>query len=115
VKRGFVLQSGLFLFLLLLTGVELHPVGLLSETSTVKKEEVQVAEVLDGDSIEVFCLKGARERIRYTAIDVPESSKPFGEEARRRNAELVADKKVWLEWEERDGNAVRDRNGRLLA
>jgi endonuclease YncB( thermonuclease family) len=109
------MKKTLSLFLLVLIGGELDFPTLLGQTSSVKSEEVQVAEVLDGDSIEVFRSDGTREKIRYTAIGAPELNQPFGEEARRRHVELVAHKKVWLEWQEDKGKPARDRNGRLLA
>lgn len=70
---------------------------------------MRVVQVIDGDTIVV---EGG-ERVRYIGIDTPEISpipEYYGPEARQRNIDLVAGKRVRLE---RD---VSDRNGygRLL-
>jgi endonuclease YncB( thermonuclease family) len=85
------------------------------QAPTVKFEEVQVAEVLDGDSIEVFRSNKSHEKIRYLAIGAPELKQSCGEEARKYHAELVNGKKGWIQWQESKGKPVKDRNGRLLA
>jgi endonuclease YncB( thermonuclease family) len=108
------MQKALSLLLLLLTGSALNSLNLVGQAPSVESEEVRVAEVLDGDSIEVFRPDGTRERVRYTAISAPELNQSFGEEARRHNAELVAGKRIWLEWQEHKGKSTKDRNGRLL-
>lgn len=72
-----------------------------------------VEEVYDGDTI---VLRGGQ-RVRYLGIDAPEvahESKPgecFGEEARRRNAELVMHQMVHLSYD----IEKHDKHGRLLA
>lgn len=81
----------------------------------IRSEEVKVAEVLDGDTIEVFRSDESREKIRYLAISAPEAKTACGEDARQYHATLLRGKTVWIEWEEKGGMAGRDRDRRLLA
>jgi endonuclease YncB( thermonuclease family) len=73
-----------------------------------------VAYVIDGDTI----ILQDGERVRYKGINAPEiprkddSGEPFGIEAKKRNEELVKQKKVKIIY---DKEAQRDRFGRLLA
>jgi micrococcal nuclease len=69
-----------------------------------------VAEVIDGDTIEL----DSGERIRYLLVDTPEISgdvECFGPEARDFNIDLVLGKKVDLYYD----LECEDRYGRLLA
>jgi micrococcal nuclease len=75
----------------------------------------EVTEVVDGDTIHAL-VDGEDESIRYIGIDTPEVDPSigvecFGEEASRRNRELVAGERVRLVF----GAESRDRYGRLLA
>lgn len=81
----------------------------------IRSEEVKVAEVLDGDTIEVFRSDESREIIRYLAIAAPEAKTACGEDAHQYHATLLRGKTVWIEWQEENGKAARDRDKRLLA
>jgi micrococcal nuclease len=78
--------------------------------------EVPVADVVDGDTIEVL-VDGQTEDVRYIGIDTPESVAPgepvecYGLRASAANAELVEGENVRLEFDAER----RDRYGRLLA
>jgi micrococcal nuclease len=71
--------------------------------------------VVDGDTIEVE-MGGRRHTVRYIGIDTPEVADPrrpvmcYGEEASRRNRQLVEGKTILLE---KDVSET-DRYGRLL-
>jgi endonuclease YncB( thermonuclease family) len=64
---------------------------------------VRVVRVIDGDTIEVCCLKGRRERVRYIGINTPETrhptrgEEPGGRQATAVNRHLVEGKAVRLE------------------
>lgn len=73
------------------------------------REEAQVVEVIDGDTI-VVLLNGVRERVRLIGIDTPEVGRPYYEEATRKTTELVLGKTVRLEKD----ISERDKYGRLL-
>ncbi len=75
----------------------------------------EVTEVVDGDTIHAL-VDGEDESIRYIGIDTPEVDPSigvecFGEQASRRNRELVTGERVRLVF----GAERRDRYGRLLA
>jgi micrococcal nuclease len=70
-------------------------------------EIVQVANVIDGDTIE---LSDGR-RVRYIGLNTPEQGQPFYEEAKAANERLVSGLRVGLE---RDLESF-DQYGRLLA
>jgi len=78
---------------------------------------VQVVQVVDGDTIEVCCIGGKREKVRYIGIDTPETKHPtkgveaYGKEASEANRKLVAGRSVRLEFDVQQ----RDKYGRLLA
>jgi micrococcal nuclease len=77
---------------------------------------VPVADVVDGDTIEVELGDGI-EDVRYIGIDTPESVAPgqpvecFGPEASEQNARLVEGERVRLTFDAEE----RDDYGRLLA
>lgn len=88
-----------------------------SPTPEHRRETVQVAEIVDGDTIIVRFSSGVTERVRLLGIDTPETSDPtrpvqcFGAEATSRLTELISPgAEVRLE---RDVEA-RDQYGRLL-
>ncbi|MEW6166043.1 MAG: thermonuclease family protein [Pseudomonadota bacterium] len=62
----------------------------------------RVVGVVDGDTIDV--LVGEREfhRIRLAGIDAPEKKQPYGQQAKRRMADLVFGKPVSVEFAKRD-------------
>ena len=72
--------------------------------------------VFDGETIEVRRADGEAATVRYIGVDSPEvdpdrgGPQPFGEEASRRNEELLAGGEVFLEIDVSDV----DRFGRLL-
>lgn len=76
-----------------------------------------VVSITDGDTIVVELADGARERVRLTGIDTPETKHPskpvqcFGPEATAKTTELALGKPVSLELDVQQ----RDRYGRLLA
>jgi len=78
---------------------------------------VQVIRIIDGDTIEVCCVSGKREKVRYIGVNTPETKHPtkgvevFGKEAAEVNRKLVTGKSLRLEFDVQQ----RDRNGRLLA
>jgi len=78
---------------------------------------VQVIRVIDGDTIQVCCVFGDREKVRYIGINTPEIHHPmkgvefFGKEASEANGKLVDGKTVRLEFDVQE----QDRYGRLLA
>ena len=69
-------------------------------------EKALVAQVIDGDTIELANGK----RVRYLGIDTPESGEYYFEEATRRNVDLVHGKTISLQ----RGNRNTDEYGRLL-
>lgn len=79
--------------------------------------EVEVLEVIDGDTIKVKDLKsGETFKVRYLGMDAPELNGPdyetcFADEATNKNQELILNKKLLLEFD-RD---KYDRFGRTLA
>jgi micrococcal nuclease len=69
-------------------------------------EQVLVAAVLDGDTIELVDGR----HIRYLGIDTPESGEPYADEATTRNRQLVGGKVVELQ----RGKRNQDEYGRFL-
>lgn len=88
------------------------PVASQADSTTV-----QVVRVIDGDTIEVCCVFGDREKDRYIGVDTPETHhpmrgvEPYGMEASEANRNLVDGKTVSLEFDVEQ----RDRYWRLLA
>ncbi|MDU0153641.1 thermonuclease family protein [Bacillus cabrialesii] len=84
-----------------------------------KKEMVDVTldRAVDGDTIKVS-YNGNVDTVRYLLIDTPETKKPnscvqpYGEDASKRNKELVNSGKLQLKFDKGDR---RDKYGRLLA
>ncbi|OIS59926.1 endonuclease [Bacillus subtilis] len=84
-----------------------------------KKELVDVTldKAVDGDTIKVT-YNGNVDTVRYLLVDTPETKKPnscvqpYGEDASKRNKELVNSGKLQLEFDKGDR---RDKYGRLLA
>lgn len=78
---------------------------------------VQVIQVIDGDTIQVCCVAGKQERVRYIGINTPETHHPtkgpeaYGKEAAAANIKLVAGRMAQLEFDVQR----RDNYGRLLA
>lgn len=81
------------------------------------KTEVQVVGVVDGDTIEICCMRGKHEKVRYIGVNTPETKhptkgvEPLGKEAAEANRRLVGGHSIRLEFDVDQ----RDRNGRLLA
>ncbi|MBU5245186.1 thermonuclease family protein [Bacillus halotolerans] len=79
--------------------------------------DVTLDRAVDGDTIKVK-YNGNVDTVRYLLVDTPESKKPdscvqpYGEDASKRNKELVSDGKLQLEFDKGDH---RDKYGRLLA
>ncbi|WEY89732.1 thermonuclease family protein [Bacillus subtilis] len=91
-----------------------------STKSTENKKnlvDVILEKSVDGDTIKVK-YKGKSETVRYLLIDTPETKKPnscvqpYGEDASKRNKELVSNGKLQLEFDKGD---QRDKYGRMLA
>ncbi len=78
---------------------------------------VQVVRVIDGDTIQVCCIFGDREKVRYIGVDTRETHHPmkgieyFGMEAAEANRKLVGAKTVRLEFDVQQF----DKYGRTLA
>jgi len=78
---------------------------------------VQVVGVVDGDTIEICCVFGKREKVRYIGVNTPETKhprkgvEPLGKEAAEANRGLVGGQNIRLEFDVE----LRDRYGRLLA
>jgi len=87
------------------------------ETEPQPRLMVQVVRIVDGDTIQVCCIAGRREKVRYIGVNTPETKHPtkgveyFGKEASEANRKLVEGKTVSLEFDVEQ----RDRYGRLLA
>ncbi|MGG0777805.1 thermonuclease family protein [Bacillus rugosus] len=81
-----------------------------------KLVDVTLDKVVDGDTIKVR-YNGNIDTVRYLLIDTPETKKPdscvqpYGEDASKRNKELVSSGKLQLEFDKGDR---RDKYGRLL-
>ena len=66
---------------------------------------VQVVRVIDGDTIQVCCVFGDREKVRYIGVDTPETHHPmigvesYGKEASEANRVLVDGKTIRLEFD----------------
>lgn len=73
--------------------------------------------VKDGDSIQVRQLDGQLMNVRYLGVYAPEQAEevPLGIQITARHEELVGGKHVWLEVALKDGEYLRDRDGRVLA
>jgi micrococcal nuclease len=74
---------------------------------------VKVVSVTDGDTIRVV-LQGREEPVRLIGINTPElrpRPAPYAREAHAHLQELVAGRRVWLEFDVTE----RDRYGRMLA
>ena len=72
---------------------------------------VKVVNVVDGDTIDVCCVQGKEERVRYIGINTSETYEYYFEVATTANRMLVEGKTVRLEFDVQE----RDRYGRLLA
>ncbi len=78
---------------------------------------VQVVRVIDGDTIQVCCVFGDREKVRYIGVNTPEihhpmkGIEPFGKEAAEANRKLVDGKTVRMEFDVQQF----DKYGRILA
>lgn len=124
-KKGFTWKrvGSLFLSFFLLIGSGFFLVDrseLLSgiETSgTTEQIPVELVKVIDGDTIKII-YQGQEKNVRYLLIDTPETNhprlgkQPFGEEAKKRNTELIESGKLTIEFDV--GERV-DKYGRLLA
>lgn len=87
------------------------------EKDKKKLVDVTLDRAVDGDTIKVS-YNGNVDTVRYLFVDTPESKKPnscvqpYGEDASKRNKELVSSGKLQLEFDKGDR---RDKYGRLLA
>ena len=104
---------GLLALFLSILGLDLYQGGSSFSEST----EVEVEEVIDGDTIRVRDIETDEVfRVRYLGIDTPELDGPnyescFGVQAKEKNEELVLDQKLILEFD----IDRYDRFGRTLA
>ncbi|MCY7962712.1 thermonuclease family protein [Bacillus inaquosorum] len=82
-----------------------------------KLADVTLDRAVDGDTIKVI-YNGKKDTVRYLLVDTPETKKPnscvqpYGEDASKRNKELVNSGELQLEFDKGDR---RDKYGRLLA
>lgn len=78
---------------------------------------VELVRTIDGDTIKIR-YRGKEQNVRYLLIDTPETNhprlgkQPFGDQAKERNRELLADGAVAIEF---DIGQRTDKYGRLLA
>jgi len=73
--------------------------------------QVNVARIVDGDTVRVTMPDGSEERVRFIGVDTPERARPFFEEATDYTRSTLAGKSIFLEFDV----TQRDRYGRLLA
>ncbi len=112
IKRPLGISSWRRWWLVLLLILLPSPVTSQGDSATV-----QVVRVIDGDTIQICCIFGDREKVRYIGINTPEihhpmkGIEPFGKEASEANRKLVDGKTVRLEFDVEQ----QDRYGRLLA
>lgn len=88
--------------------------GIDTATDVPRVRQGHVVRVVDGDTIHVQILGGAKEKVRLIGIDTPEVRAPveeYGKEASAFTKDLLLDKEVWLELDVEH----RDRYDRLLA
>jgi micrococcal nuclease len=102
---------------LLLLAAALAPSAIPARAQPADRIPVSVEHVVDGDTVDVWYMSRAVDRLRLIGIDTPETHDPrkpvrcFGPEAAARTAELALLKRdAWLELDVQD----RDRYGRLL-
>ncbi|KZE39759.1 thermonuclease [Bhargavaea cecembensis] len=78
---------------------------------------VELVRTIDGDTIKIR-YRGKEQNVRYLLIDTPETNhpqlgkQPFGDRAKERNRELLANSEVAIEF---DIGQRTDKYGRLLA
>ena len=115
MKKFFICIS---LFVCLLYGCdEKSTNGVIQTNGTTEQIPVEVVEVTDGDTIKVK-YNGNTEKVRYLLIDTPETNhhtlgkQPFGEEAKKRNKEILNSGDVTIEF---DVGGRLDDYGRMLA
>ncbi|MBC7263620.1 MAG: thermonuclease family protein [Chloroflexi bacterium] len=80
-----------------------------STPTPTPEPQIQLVRVVDGDTI-IVNIDGREYTVRYLGIDAPALDAPFGEEARRINAELLGQRTIRLESDVSD----TDKEGRLL-
>ncbi len=91
--------------------------GMPHSKNQKKLIDVTLDRAIDGDTIKVI-YNGKKDTVRYLLVDTPETKKPnscvqpYGEDASKRNKELVNSGKLQLEFDKGDR---RDKYGRLLA
>lgn len=108
---------GFLVLLLSLLGFNLFLPSFFSPQEEQNIQRVETEEVIDGDTIRVKNLKtGEIFRIRYLGVDTPELEGPdyqtcFGYQAKEKNEELVANKRLILQFDK----DKYDRFGRVLA
>ena len=74
--------------------------------------EIEISEVLDGDTVVIMNTKNQRLLVRLLGIDAPELEQEFGAEAKKNLEGKLAGKKVRLAFEP---HGVPDAQGRILA
>ena len=110
---GFLITISAFLGITLYEGEFYLP----NVQDTQKAQEVEVVKVTDGDTIKVKDLENDKVfRVRYLGIDTPELEGPgykscFGDQAKKKNEDLVQNQKLLLEFDQ----DKYDRFGRTLA
>jgi micrococcal nuclease len=91
--------AGAFLFAALLA---LLSAPVVSQGDSIS---VQVVRVIDGNTVEVCCLSGHPEKVRYIGVNTPETNHPakeveaHGKEAKEENRRLVAGNVVRLKFD----------------
>jgi len=102
------LIATLIALLSFLTGIQFERYNLISNQDIKYPETAIVARVIDGDTVEL----DTGQIVRYNGITAPEEGDPFAEESTEINQELVENKKVRLEYEQR---YKEDKFDRVLA
>ncbi|WP_137387764.1 thermonuclease family protein [Rhodoligotrophos defluvii] len=62
----------------------------------------RVVAVMDGDTVIVLAPGNVQERVRFSAIDAPERSQPWGARSRLALSAMLRGKRVEVEWYKRD-------------
>lgn len=80
-----------------------------AQATELRRLDVKVVRITDGDTIVVLDSNQLEHRVRLAGIDAPEKSQAFGDRSRKNLASLVAGKEVKIEW------SKEDKYGRFVA
>lgn len=74
----------------------------LAKTLAWNEVQLQVIEVVDGDTVKAQAPNGEVIKIRLLYVDAPEHDQPFGPEAKRFLSDVCLDKEITLIWKRKD-------------